>query len=31
MTLQECYEALGGNYSEVSARLPSENLFRNSC
>ena len=28
MTLQECYEALGGNYSEVSARLPSEKFIQ---
>ncbi len=28
MTLQECYEALGGDYEEVLARLRSERLVR---
>lgn len=28
MTLQECYEALGGNYQEVSSRLPSEKFIQ---
>lgn len=28
MTLQECYEALGGSYAEVSARLPSEKFIQ---
>lgn len=26
MTLEQCYEALGGNYAEVSKRLPSPRL-----
>lgn len=26
MTLEQCYEALGGNYAEVSRRLPSPRL-----
>lgn len=26
MTLEQCYEALGGNYAEVSTRLPSPRL-----
>ena len=26
MTLEQCYEALGGNYDEVSMRLPSPRL-----
>lgn len=28
MTLQECYEKLGGNYTEVSSRLPSEKFIQ---
>ncbi len=28
MTLQECYAAMGGNYADVSSRLPSERLIR---
>lgn len=28
MTLQECYEKLGGNYAEVSSRLPSERFIQ---
>ncbi len=28
MTLQECYDAFGGNYSEVCMRLHSERLVR---
>lgn len=28
MTLQECYEQLGGNYGEVSSRLPSEKFIQ---
>ncbi|XCP83518.1 Hpt domain-containing protein [Roseburia hominis] len=28
MTLQECYNAIGGNYAEVFARLHSERLVR---
>ena len=28
MTLQECYEKLGGNYQEVSSRLPSEKFIQ---
>lgn len=28
MTLQECYEKLGGNYGEVSSRLPSEKFIQ---
>lgn len=27
MTLQECYEKLGGNYEDVSGRLPSAKLI----
>ena len=28
MTIQECYEAIGGNYEDVLRRLPSEALIR---
>ena len=28
MTLQECYEKLGGDYAAVSARLPSEKFIQ---
>ena len=28
MTLQECYAILGGDYAEVSARLPSEKFIQ---
>ena len=28
MTIQECYEAIGGNYEEVLGRLQSEALIR---
>lgn len=28
MTLQECYQALEGDYADVSARLPSERLVQ---
>ena len=28
MTLQECYEAIGGSYEDVSGRLRKEALFR---
>lgn len=28
MTLQECYEKLGGNFQEVSGRLPSEKFIQ---
>ncbi len=28
MTLQECYENLGGNYQEVCSRLPSEKFIQ---
>lgn len=28
MTLQDCYEKLGGNYQEVSSRLPSEKFIQ---
>ncbi len=28
MTLQECYESLGGDYKEVSSRLPSEKFIQ---
>ncbi len=28
MTLQECYQALDGDYTDVSARLPSERLVQ---
>lgn len=28
MTLQECYEKLGGDYQEVSGRLPSEKFIQ---
>ena len=28
MTLQQCYENLGGNYQEVSSRLPSEKFIQ---
>lgn len=28
MTLQECYEKLGGNYAAVSSRLPSEKFIQ---
>ena len=28
MTIQECYEAIGGNYEDVSGRLHSEALIR---
>jgi len=28
MTLQECYEKLGGSYAEVSSRLPSEKFIQ---
>ena len=28
MTLQQCYENLGGNYQEVSSRLPSEKFIK---
>lgn len=28
MTLQECYAALGGDYQDVSSRLPSERLVQ---
>lgn len=28
MTLQECYEKLGGNYQEVSSRLPGEKFIQ---
>lgn len=27
MTIQECYQKLGGNYAEMSARLPSPKLI----
>ena len=28
MTLQECYAALGGDYAEVSSRLPTERMVQ---
>lgn len=28
MTIQECYEAIGGNYEDVLRRLPNEALIR---
>ena len=28
MTIQECYEAIGGNYKDVLGRLQSEALIR---
>ena len=28
MTIQECYEAIGGNYEDVLGRLRSEALIR---
>ncbi len=28
MTLQDCYAAMGGDYADVSARLPSERLVQ---
>ena len=28
MTMQECYEAIGGNYEDVLGRLHSEALIR---
>lgn len=28
MTLEECYQELGGNYAEVSTRLPSPNMIK---
>ena len=28
MTLQDCYDALGGDYADVSARLHSERLVQ---
>lgn len=28
MTLQDCYAALGGDYSDVSSRLPSERMIK---
>ena len=28
MTMQECYEAIGGNYEDVLRRLPNEALIR---
>lgn len=28
MTLQECYEKMGGDYQEVSSRLPSEKFIQ---
>lgn len=27
MNIEECYQALGGNYAEVSSRLPSQRLI----
>lgn len=29
MTIQECYEALGGSFAQVEKRLPSVNLIKN--
>ena len=28
MTLKECYEAMGGDYADVTARLPSEKFIQ---
>ena len=28
MTIQECYQSLGGNYAEVQQRLPSDRLIK---
>ena len=28
MTLKECYEAIGGDYADVTARLPSEKFIQ---
>ena len=28
MTIQECYQAMGGDYSQVVIRLPSESIIR---
>lgn len=28
MTIQECYQSLGGNYAEVQQRLPSDGLIK---
>lgn len=30
MTLTECYEKLGGDYADVTSRLPSASLVENS-